>query len=262
MPSKPKKRFGQHFLIDKNIIRKIVKEFSPKENDLIVEIGPGQGALTYELLKYSKNLLVVEIDKNLAVELQNKFPSITIINKDILECDFSTEFFNDKFRIIGNLPYYITSQIIFKCFESYTKIKDSLFMVQKEVAERIVASPKSKDYGILSVLSQFYSKPKILFHVSRNVFYPKPEVDSSIIYFEMKDRLDLTESEEKIFRKIVKTAFNQRRKTLRNSLRNLFDITDKTLSENFFSLQFDFSRRAEELSLDDFIYLAKNFCKI
>lgn len=262
MPSKPKKRFGQHFLIDKNIIRKIVKEFSPEENDLIVEIGPGQGALTYELLKHSKNLLVVEIDKNLAVELQNKFPSITIINKDILECDFSTEFFNEKFRIIGNLPYYITSQIIFKCFESYTKIKDSLFMVQKEVAERIVASPKSKDYGILSVLSQFYSKPKILFHVSRNVFYPKPEVDSSIIYFEMKNRLDLTESEEKIFRKIVKTAFNQRRKTLRNSLRNLFDITDKTLSENFFSLQFDFSRRAEELSLDDFIYLAKNFCKI
>lgn len=262
MPSKPKKRFGQHFLIDKNIIRKIVKEFSPEENDLIVEIGPGQGALTYELLKHSNNLLVVEIDKNLAVELQNKFPSITIINKDILECDFSTEFFNEKFRIIGNLPYYITSQIIFKCFESYTKIKDSLFMVQKEVAERIVASPKSKDYGILSVLSQFYSKPKILFHVSRNVFYPKPEVDSSIIYFEMKNRLDLTESEEKIFRKIVKTAFNQRRKTLRNSLRNLFDITDKNLSENFFSLQFDFSRRAEELSLDDFIYLAKNFCKI
>lgn len=262
MPSKPKKRFGQHFLIDKNIIRKIVKEFSPKENDLIVEIGPGQGALTDELLKHSKNLLVVEIDKNLVVELQNKFPSITIINKDILECDFSTEFYNEKFRIIGNLPYYITSQIIFKCFESYTKIKDSLFMVQKEVAERIVASPKSKDYGILSVLSQFYSKPKILFHVSRNVFYPKPEVDSSIIYFEMKNKLDLTESEEKIFRKIVKTAFNQRRKTLRNSLRNLFDITDKTLSEKFFSLQFDFSRRAEELSLDDFIYLAKNFCKI
>ncbi len=262
MPSIPKKRFGQHFLIDKNIIRKIVKEFSPKENDLIVEIGPGKGALTAELLEYSKNLLVVEIDKNLAKELQNKFPNITVINKDILECDFSSEFYNEKFRIIGNLPYYITSQIIFKTFESYIKVTDALFMIQKEVAERIVASPKSKDYGILSVLSQFYSTPKILFHVSRNVFYPKPEVDSSIIYFEMKNKLDLTENEEKILIKIVKTAFNQRRKTLRNSLKNLFDIYDKAISEKFFSLQFNFSKRAEELSLDDFIYLAKNFCEI
>jgi len=262
MKFKAKKKLGQHFLIDKNIIRKIVEVFSPAENDLIVEIGPGKGALTEELIKHSKNLILVEIDSELISELEQKFPEIKIINKDILECDFSKDFFSSNFRIIGNLPYYITSQILFKIFDNYHMVNDVLIMIQKEVAQRIVAQKGTKDYGILSVFAQFYSDPKILFNVSKNVFYPKPEVDSSIIHLKMKQQIELNEKEEKCFRQVVKTAFNQRRKTLRNSLKNLFKEDEFEYSEKFFSLPFDFTRRAEELSLSEFIYLAKNFCEI
>lgn len=261
MRMKPKKKLGQHFLIDKNIIRKIINSFSPVESDLIVEIGPGKGILTEELIKYSNNVTIVEIDKELVQELQLKFPRIKIINKDILDCNFSKDFFTDKFRIIGNLPYYITSQILFKIFDNYNYIIDALIMIQKEVAERLVAKPSSKEYGILSVFAQFYSEPEIFFNVSKNVFYPKPEVDSSVVHLKIKNIIELNEIEEKLFRKIVKTAFNQRRKILKNSLRNLFDGSDNSRIEKFFSLPFDFSRRAEELSLDDFIYLAKNFAQ-
>ncbi|MCX8057377.1 MAG: 16S rRNA (adenine(1518)-N(6)/adenine(1519)-N(6))-dimethyltransferase RsmA [Ignavibacteria bacterium] len=262
MSSRPIKKYGQHFLVDKNIIKKIVNAISPKEEDLIVEIGPGKGALTEELIKHSHNLILVEIDKLLVAELQSKFPQLKIINKDILECDFTKDFFDEKFRVIGNLPYYITSQIIFKIFDNYLKVKDAVFMVQKEVAERIVAKPKSKEYGILSVLAQFYSEPEILFTVSKNVFFPKPEVESAIIRMKIKSEIELNYDEEKAFRYLVKTAFNQRRKTLKNSLKNLFNDNQKEASQKFFTIQFDFSKRAEELSLNDFLYLAKNFYSI
>lgn len=262
MKHKANKRLGQHFLIDKNIIRKIIEAFSPSERDLIVEIGPGKGALTNELIKHSKNLIIVEIDKALIEELKSKFPDIKVINKDILECDFSKDFFESKFRVIGNLPYYITSQILFKIYDSYKCVKDVLIMIQKEVAQRIIASKGTKDYGILSVFSQFYAEPKILFNVSKNVFYPKPEVDSSIIHLKMKTKIELDEEVEKYFRHVVKTAFNQRRKTLKNSLSNLFQDDEQFLKEKFFQLTFDFSKRAEELSIGDFIYLAKNFYEI
>ena len=262
MKYKAKKKLGQHFLIDKNIIRKIIEVFSPTEKDLIVEIGPGKGALTEELVKYTKNLILVEIDSELIKELQQKFPDIKLINKDILECDFLKDFFPTKFRMIGNLPYYITSQILFKVFDSYKFTSDVLVMIQKEVAQRIVAAKGTKDYGILSLFTQFYSEPKILFNVSKNVFHPKPEVDSSIIHLKMKSNIELSEKEEKCFRQVVKTAFNQRRKTLKNSLQKLFNENEKELKEKFFSLPFDFIKRAEELSLNDFIYLAKNFCDL
>lgn len=258
---KPKKKLGQHFLIDKNIIRKIINAFSPSENDLIVEIGPGKGILTDELVKHSKNLILVEIDNQLVADLQTKFPELKIINKDILECNFSTDFFESKYRIIGNLPYYITSQILFKIFDNKNNIIDAMIMIQKEVAERLVAKPSSKEYGILSVFTQFYSDVEILFNVSKNVFYPKPEVDSSIVRLNLKSEIKLNKLEENTFRRIVKTAFNQRRKILKNSLKNMFKDLETSKLEKFFSLPFDFSRRAEELSLDDFIYLAKNFAE-
>lgn len=262
MKFKTKKKLGQHFLIDKNIIRKIVEVFNPSKSDLILEIGPGKGALTEELIKHSENLILVEIDRELIKELSSKFPEIKIINKDILECDFSKDFFEAKYRVIGNLPYYITSQILFKIFDSRKNINDVLIMIQKEVAQRIIASKGTKDYGIMSVFSQFYTEPKILFNVSKNVFYPKPEVESSIIHLKLKTKIELNEEEEKYFRQVVKTAFNQRRKTLKNSLSNLFEEDEKILKEKFFQLSFDFSKRAEELTINEFIYLAKNFCKI
>lgn len=262
MSFRSKKKFGQHFLIDKNIIQKITKAISPVPDDLIVEIGPGKGALTETLYHHTKNLILVEIDNELIEELRNKFPDIKIINKDIIDCDFSSEFFNSKFRIVGNIPYYITSQILFKIFDNYKIVKDALLMIQKEVAERIIAKPKTKDYGILSVFALLYSEPDILFNVSKNVFYPRPEVESAVIHLKIKKEIPLTLEEEKIFRQIVKAAFNQRRKTLRNSLQKIFSNLNEDSKTKFFQIEFDFSKRAEELTLNDFFYLAKNFVQL
>lgn len=259
---KPKKRLGQNFLLDKNIIWKIIQTFDINPNDKIVEIGGGKGALTAELVKLTKELIVVEVDQELAKFLQNNFPDTKILTKDILECDFDKDFFDSPFRLIGNLPYYITSQIFFKVFDNRKNITDCLFMIQKEVADRLVATTNSKDYGILSVLTQYYADVKIEFSVSRNVFFPKPEVDSAVVSLKIKKNNFLDEVEERIFKHIVKTAFNQRRKTLKNSLQRLFETENQSVKTNFFQLDFDFSKRAEELELNEFIYLAKNFIKI
>lgn len=262
MSFRTKKRYGQHFLIDKNIIQKIIKAISPLPDDLIVEIGPGKGALTEALYHHTKNLVLVEIDSELIEELRNKFPDLRIINKDILECDFRSEFFDSKFRIVGNIPYYITSQIIFKIFDNYKIVKDAVFMIQKEVAERIISKTGSKSYGILSVFAQLYSEPEIIFNVSKNVFYPRPEVESSVLRLKIKDEIPLTSEEEKLFRIIVKAAFNQRRKTLRNSLQKIFSNISDDLKTKFFKLDFDFSIRPEEITLNDFFYLAKSFAEL
>lgn len=256
MQFRPKKRFGQNFLDDKNIIHKIVSAFEIKPKDLILEIGPGEGALTKYILEKTQNLIVVEIDKYLSQSLKEKFPHLKIINKDILECDFKTEFYSEKYRVIGNLPYYITSQILFQIFDNAEMITDALIMVQKEVGQRMVAYPGTKDYGILSVFTQYYSKPKILFTCSPNVFYPRPEVESVVIKLQLTRKFNLERSIENIFKEIVKISFNQRRKTLKNALSRIFK------KEHFQQISFDFSKRAEELNLEDFIYLAQNFAQI
>lgn len=254
---RPIKKLGQNFLIDKNITRKIISAFKPQGDDIIIEIGPGRGALTEKLYEVNKNLIAIEIDKNISEELKQKFPDLHIIQKDVLNLDFEKELkFDKKLRIIGNIPYYITSQILIKFFDNNELINDALIMMQYEVAKRITAKPASKDYGILSVFSQFYSEPKILFNVSQNVFYPKPNVDSAVVHFIFEKKFELNAEGEKNLRLIVKTAFNQRRKTLRNSLQKLINDQDQS------KIEFNFLRRAEELSLNDFIYLAKNFSEL
>lgn len=251
--NRPKKSFGQNFLQDKNIIKKIIDAFNPAENEIIVEIGPGKGALTNELITKKINLFGVEIDKNLCEELRSKYPNLQLVNKDFLKVDFEKDITNASCRVIGNIPYYATSQILLKLFDNHKLIKDSLIMMQLEVAQRLISQPKTKKYGILSVYTKFYSEAKLLFKVSKNVFYPKPEVDSAVVHFKFKKKLELIENEIKLFKIIVRAAFNQRRKTLRNSLRNLINVEKQE------KLKFDFNRRAEELYLNDFLYLAKNF---
>ncbi|MBU2444901.1 MAG: ribosomal RNA small subunit methyltransferase A [Bacteroidetes bacterium] len=251
--NRPKKSLGQNFLQDKNIIKKIIDAFNPTENETIVEIGPGKGALTDELITKKINLFGVEIDKNLCEELRIKYPNLQLVNKDFLKVDFEKDITNTRCRVIGNIPYYATSQILLKLFENHRLIKDALIMMQLEVAQRLISQPKTKEYGILSVYTNFYSEAKLLFKVSKNVFYPKPEVDSAVVHFKFNEKLELNEIEIELFRIIIRTAFNQRRKTLRNSLRKLINV------ENQEKLKFDFNRRAEELSLNDFLYLAKNF---
>lgn len=253
---RPKKNFSQNFLLDKNIINKILTEFNPRKTDYILEIGPGTGALTENLFRKTKNFVAIEIDKNAVEELKTKIPDLNVLNDDFLKLNIDSIFGKNKtLRIIGNIPYHITTPIIFKIFDYTDIVSDALIMMQEEVADRIIAKPGNKIYGILSVLSQYFSTPKKIFTVSKNVFYPKPKVNSAVVKFIINQNRQLNANEEILFRKIVRTAFNQRRKTLRNSLEKVIP----TEIQN--NISFEFSRRAEELSLEEYIFLTKEAIK-
>lgn len=248
----PLKRFGQNFLQDQNIIKKIIAEINPKENDIVIEIGPGQGALTQYLVESNANLTAIEIDKRVIEDLQNRFTNLNLIQQDFLELDLS-QFVStsQKIRVVGNIPYNITSPILFKLFESNTIVNDSVFMVQLEVAKRMTAKKGSKDYGILAILLEYFGKTDLSFKVSRNVFYPKPNVDSAIIHIYFND-LRNDAKFNSVFKSIVKSSFGNRRKTLKNSLSNgiFADV-------NFSDCGIDLSLRAEQLNVIDFIKLAE-----
>jgi len=217
---KTKKSLGQHILKDRNIIRKIADCIPAKYNDLIVEIGPGTGALTEELCDKFENITVIEIDRRAVAVLKEKFPDITIIEKDVLEVNWEPIFcINHNIHVVGNLPYYITSQILFSLMDIRNFMKSATVMMQKEVAKRIIASPGNKEYGILSVQLQLFSEPDILFDVSPGAFQPRPKVESSVVQFTFgKEQLGC---KEKNLKKVVRTAFNQRRKKLSNALKGL-----------------------------------------
>lgn len=234
---KPVKALGQNFLNDKNIIKKIVASLDAQDNENVLEIGPGMGALTGELLEQNINYLGVEIDERAYEYLKNEFESITLANLDFLKYEIKFE----DYKIIGNLPYYITSSILFKIFELENKPSKCIFMVQKEVAERIAAKPGTKDNGILAILTDFVGEAKKLFDVSPNCFYPRPRVWSSIIEinFSKKYLVDFKE-----FAKFVKTAFNQRRKRLSNSLKSYGELPEE------FS-----GKRPEQLNCREFVEL-------
>ena len=250
---KPLKRFGQNFLQDQNILKKIVDEINPKEDELIIEIGPGQGALTEKLLERKPNLIAVEIDRRVIDDLTNQFPALNLVQSDFLEIElekFITDT-NNKIRVIGNIPYNITSPILFKLFDSNTLIQDAVFMVQYEVAKRMTAKMGSKDYGILSVLINYFGEAKLSFKVSPNVFYPKPKVHSAIIHIYF-DSSRVNKGTNSLFKSIVKASFGNRRKTLRNSLSNsIFTNID------FSKCSVDLSLRAEQLDIKGFIELTE-----
>lgn len=245
---KPKKRLGQHFLTDNNIARKIANSLQAQDIQSLVEVGAGTGTLTQFLPgRYKNKTWLVEIDNEAVQILRGKFPEMNerIIEKDILKLDLGNVF-TGKISLIGNFPYNISSQIFFKVLESKDQIKEVVCMVQKEVAERIRSGPGTKKYGILSVLLQAYYDIEILFTVNENVFFPPPKVKSSVMRLTRNNRDHLACNEHLFFR-IVKTGFNQRRKTLRNSLKNgLFNQkTDEALM----------SKRPEELGVEEFITL-------
>jgi 16S rRNA (adenine1518-N6/adenine1519-N6)-dimethyltransferase len=248
----PLKRFGQNYLHDQNIIKKIIAEIAPNENDLIIEIGPGQGALTQHLLLSKAKLTAIEIDKRVIDYLKQRFADLNLLQYDFLDLDLkrfiTTE--NQKLRIVGNIPYNITSPIIFKLFDTNTSISDAVFMVQLEVAKRMTAPSGSKDYGILSVLLNYYGNTKLSFKVSPNVFYPKPNVHSAIVHIYFNEMRNDSRFNS-VFKSIVKSSFGNRRKTLKNSLGNsIFAEVD------FSGCGIDLSLRAEQLNVDDFIKLA------
>jgi 16S rRNA (adenine1518-N6/adenine1519-N6)-dimethyltransferase len=251
---KPKKFLGQHFLHDKNIAQKIVGSLSP-ETKRVLEIGPGMGILTQFLLQKPEiDLKVVEIDEESVIFLKHNFPQLSdsILFSDVLQLDFSS-IFDDSFAIIGNFPYNISSQILFRVFEHEGRITELVGMFQAEVARRIINPSGSKDYGILSVLIQTFYEGEYLFTVNEKVFTPPPAVKSGVIRLRHKPNTQLPCSVDN-FTHLVKTAFNQRRKILSNALSKFQFIHD----ENVEAL---LQKRAEQLSYDDFIYLTSSLVK-
>ena len=218
---KPLKKFGQNYLTDPNILRKIVEEIEPREEDNIIEIGPGLGALTDILLKKVGSITAVEIDNRVGEILRLRFPGIDLITEDFLKTDLNAIYQRrgKKLRITGNIPYNLTSSILFKMIENNHVIKDSVLMMQIEVAQRIISKKGTKEYGILSVLLNYFCEIKFCFRVSPNVFNPRPKVWSAVVHFYLKEN-NMTDLEKKIFIQTVKAAFGNRRKTLKNSLSN------------------------------------------
>jgi 16S rRNA (adenine1518-N6/adenine1519-N6)-dimethyltransferase len=249
-----KKRFGQHLLHDHNILRKIVVAAQLSGKEYVVEIGCGSGALTAFLLEQGVRVFGVEIDEQFYGTLQDKFEkydTFTLITRDIMEFELESILpASSKAVVIGNLPYNITSQILFHLIRQRNFVSRMLFLIQKEVAKRIVAAIYTKDRGILSTVFQYHTDPKMLFNVSRNCFFPKPKVDSSVISLRFKE-IDGSIRPENYFH-VVKTCFGQRRKTLKNSLMTI----GWELPENI-SHEFDLSLRPEELEIDTFVALAK-----
>lgn len=248
IPVKPKKSLGQHFLTDKNIARKIVDSLTWNDYHCVLEIGPGMGVLTEYLLQIpEKDIRFVEIDQASVAYLNEKFSDIQskIIKADVLYKKFG-DFFSEPFAVIGNFPYNISSQLFFKILESRDSVKETVCMIQKEVAVRLASPPGSRDYGILSVFLQAWYDIEYLFTVPPQVFIPPPRVQSAVIRLRRNDKNHLGCNEE-LFRKVVKTAFNQRRKTLRNSLRNI--LLNLDVSEPIFQ------KRPEQLGVSEFVRL-------
>lgn len=248
MSVRAKKSLGQHFLKDQNIANKIVDAIENCSQKTVLEIGPGTGVLTSLLInKENIDFHAIEVDSEAYEFLQATFPSLgdNLIFKNVLKFDLK-EVFSDPMTIIGNFPYNISSQIFFKVLENRDLVKDVVCMIQKEVAERISAKHGNKTYGILSVLLQAFYDIDYLFTVGPNVFDPPPKVNSAVIHLKRNNREDLGCNEDLFFR-VVKLGFNQRRKTLRNSLKSIL-VNLPTDNEIF-------GKRPEQLNVEDFIYL-------
>ncbi len=245
-PVRAKKNLGQHFLRDKQIASRIADTIDHLSDMPILEVGPGTGMLTQYLLQRERELLVVEVDKESVAFLQNHFPTLNgrILEDDFLQMNFS-EYFGEPFCVIGNYPYHISSQIFFKVLEHREQIPCCAGMIQKEVAERVVATPGNKAYSILSVLLQTWYDVEYLFTVNREAFIPPPKVTSAVVRLTRNKRRQLM-CDEELFKKVVKATFNQRRKMLRNTLKPLLPNMEMLQDEPLLT------KRPEELSVEQF----------
>ncbi len=246
------KRFGQNFLIDENARKKIISCLNLSCKDTVIEIGSGLGAITSELSRLGGRVYAVEIDKRLASILESimNFENLEIINDDILNLDLSN--FKDGTKVVGNLPYYITSAIIMKFLESETAFSDMVFMMQKEVGERIISKEGSKDYSVLSAITQIYSDVEKVHTLSASCFMPKPKVESVVMKFNRKN-VDIPKSTIPL----IKAAFSSRRKTIYNSLSNKY--SKDTVSEILRMTDISSKRRAETVSPAEYLSLAENY---
>jgi len=249
MAHKPRKRFGQNFLVDQQVINQIVSTISPKRTDSVIEIGPGKGALTFPLIDHLEHIHVIEIDRDLISLLQNKNnKKITIHESDALVFNFDQ--FKQNIRIVGNLPYNISSPLLFHLLNYRDNIIDMTFMLQKEVVDRIVALPGSRVYGRISVIMQAFFDTELMFVVPKESFDPQPKIESAILYLKTKSEPLVQNS--KPLEEVVKIAFSQRRKTLKNCLKSVLNQSQTDI---------DLSQRAEMLSVENFVTLMNDYEK-
>jgi 16S rRNA (adenine1518-N6/adenine1519-N6)-dimethyltransferase len=249
MAHKPRKRFGQNFLVDEQVINQIVSTVSPEKNDTVIEIGPGKGALTFPLINHLEKIHVIEIDRDLISLLQKKNnKKISIHESDALVFNFDQ--FKQNIRIVGNLPYNISSPLLFHLLNYRDNIIDMTFMLQKEVVDRIVATPGNKVFGRISVIMQAFFDTELMFVVPKESFNPQPKIESAILYLKTKSKPLVKNS--KPLEEIVKIAFSQRRKTLKNCLKSVLDQSQTDI---------DLSQRAEMLSVENFVTLMNDYEK-
>ncbi len=251
MNHRPKKSLGQHFLSDKNMITKIISSFELLEGEKLLEIGPGRGALTHELLKYDCDLTSLELDTALAKywqDIAKERENFTCIEANAVKIDWSVFLPVDK--LIGNIPYNVSRSLLYKVFKHRKGIKTVVFMVQKEFADKLIAKPGDSAYGILAVLAQTFAKAELLFTIPPSVFFPPPKVMSASIKLDLVD----LEIDDELFIKVVQTAFNQRRKTLKNSLKHYYspDLEDKI----------DWGKRADQLKPENYVELVRKLLVI
>ncbi len=264
------KRYGQNFLIDDNVLENIVNSADVTKEDLVIEIGPGLGNLTQYLLEAAKYVVLIEIDPKMISVLNDRLSNVnnySLLNEDILKVDIdklvedikNKENINfRKVKVVANLPYYITTPILFKLLEAEDTISDITVMVQKEVAERMVASPKSKEYGILTLMVDYFSSANIQIIVPNSSFIPEPGVVSAVINLNKKRKYEV--KNEKLFFELIHKAFAQRRKKMINSLvsTGFNNMSKGEIEELFLKCELDFNTRAEELSIDEFIKIINN----
>jgi 16S rRNA (adenine1518-N6/adenine1519-N6)-dimethyltransferase len=250
----PRKRFGQHFLRDQAVIKRIIASLAPQSSEHLIEIGPGQGALTVPVLKQIKQLEVIEFDRDLIPVLHERCDALgrlIVHEKDVLQFDFASVKKDDRLlRVFGNLPYNISTPLIFHLLDYASIISDMVFMLQKEVAERLAAEPSTEHYGRLSVMVQYHCQVDLLFDVAPSAFHPPPQVQSSILRLTPYHTLPLHAKNYDVFADLVKQAFGQRRKTLRNSLKNI--VSDAVWEK----LQIKPTQRPEELSVNEFVAMS------
>lgn len=259
------KKFGQNFLIDTHVLEKIIEAAGITEDDFVLEIGPGIGTMTQYLCEHARKVLAVEIDAHLIPILQEtlkEYDNVEILHGDILKQDIQAlaDRYNDgkKVKVVANLPYYITTPIIMGLFESHVLLDNITIMVQKEVAERMQATPGSKIYGALSLAVQYYSKPYIAANVPPNCFMPRPNVGSAVICLSCLEQSPVEVNDEKLMFRLIRASFNQRRKTLVNGLNNSseLDFTKEQIQEALEEMGVSPSIRGETFSLQDFAKLA------
>ena len=263
------KSLGQNFLIDDNVIDKIIAGSRLSETDKIIEVGPGIGTLTREMGKTAQNVVAIEIDKTLIPILKETLAdldNVEVVNEDILKVDIQG-LINEKLdggpvKLIAKLPYYITTPIVMKFLEEDIPVTDIVVMVQKEVADRMNAKPSTKDYGALSVAVQYYCDTEIVAKAPRHMFVPQPNVDSIVIGLHVRSERKYKVDNEDIFFKTVKASFGQRRKTLLNSLGGLGFLTKDQIKEALQAANIDAKRRGETLSIDEFANLSNEINKI